>query len=535
MNKPKLEMIFMDLETNSLNPRNGKIKLIVFAKGKEEVVYKEFIDEDVREILEDPNFVKVFHNAKFDVGYLINNGCKVNNYHCTLTMAQVLEEDKLSLKALSKKYLDIDMDKSMQHSDNWKVDELTQEHIDYAVKDVENTRELYYRLIDLLLKKNLLMTYERERKALPAIVMLENNGIKMEFDKWNTRLDDDRKLSIEIESTIKDLLNMPDINLNSPKQLVEALSVYGGIKLYSTSDDELAKYSDEYEAVKLIRKYRKLQTKIKTYGEKLESFIEDDGRIRADWRLIGASSGRMSCNNPPLQAMPGNSREFFVAEEGHLLVVADYSQVELRVLASISNDETLINYFKDGVDLHTGTASLVFKKPLGEITKEERQVAKSLNFGIVYGITPYGIQKNLRKCGIYSTLEEAEQYRLEFLNVYSKVRELQDALLRADYIKTLGGRRWQSESLTLTQRLNLPIQGSAAEGLKEALALLTDSIKDSWKLVAVVHDEILLEVPEEDANEAKDVLEKCMISGMENIIRSVPVIVDSSISNNWCK
>lgn len=448
-------------------------------------------------------------------------------------MAQVLGEEKLSLKELTKKYLGVDKDKSVQHSDNWQ-EEITQEHIDYAVKDVEYTRALYYKLQDLLISKKLLMTYERERRALPAVVMLENNGIKMEFGKWNIRLDDDRKLSQELESTIRNLLNNSQLNLNSPKQLVESIAGYG-IKLHSTSDDELAKYSDEHEVIKLLRKYRKLQTKIKTYGEKLKSFIDDDGRIRADWRLIGAKSGRMSCNNPPLQAMPGSSREFFIAEKGHKLVCADYSQVELRVLASISGDENLINYFKNSVDLHTGTASLVFKKAIEEVTKEERQVAKSLNFGIVYGITAYGIQKNLRRSGLEVTLEEAEDYRLEFLRVYPKVRELQDSLLRADYIRSLGGRRWQGSNLSMTQRLNLPIQGSAAEGLKEALALLVERLKDSWKLVAVVHDEILLEVPEYESEEAKNILESCMIEGMKTIVEDIPIIIDSSISNNWCK
>ncbi|ASW43358.1 DNA polymerase [Clostridium isatidis] len=528
------EVFFFDTETDSLDFRTGKIKLIAFSKGLNEVVTTTSVDERLKSILNDKNIIKVFHNAKFDVGFFQSKGYRVNNYHCTLLMAQVLGEEKLSLKALAKKYLDVDMDKSMQHSDNWQETEITQEHIDYAVKDVEHTRALYYKLLDLLVENNLLTVYERERRALPAIVMLESNGINMEYDKWNARLDDDRRLAIELEIMIKGLLDRKELNLNSPKQLVEAIAEYG-IKLHSTSDDELAKYSDEHEVIKLIRKYRRLQTKIKTYGEKLKTFINDDGRIRADWRLMGASSGRMSCNNPPLQAMPGNSREFFVADKGYKLVGADYSQIELRVLATISKDEALKSYFNNGIDLHLGTASLVFKKPIDEISKEERQVAKSLNFGIVYGITAYGIQKNLRKSGITTSLEEAEKYRIEFLNVYPKVKELQDALLKADYIKTLGGRRWQGGSLSMTQRLNLPIQGSAAEGLKEALALLVERMKDSWRLVAVVHDEILLEVPQDEAKEAKNILESCMVDGMKTIVKDIPIIVDSLVSNNWCK
>ncbi|EHK2305043.1 DNA polymerase [Clostridium perfringens] len=528
-----LEELFLDLETNSLNPRNGQIELIGLARGKREVLHKKVVDNELRKLLKEKNISKVFHNAKFDVGFLINNGFEVNSYDCTLLMAQVLGEEKLSLKDLSQKYLNVDIDKALQHSDNWQG-EITQEHINYVKDDVKNTRALYYKLSELLVEHGLWEVYERERKALPAIVMLENNGINMEFDKWDLKLNEDRKVAAELENSIKVLLNRPQLNLNSPKQIVDAIFEYG-IKLHSTSDDELAKYSDEHEVIRLIRKQRKLQTKIKTYGEKLKIFIDEDNRIRADWKLIGALSGRMACNKPPLQAMPGKSREFFVAEEGYKLVCADYSQVELRVLASITNDDTLVRYFKEEIDLHTGTASLIFKKSLDEISKEERQVAKSLNFGIVYGITAYGIQKNLRKSGLIVSIEEAEEYRLEFLKAYPKVKELQDSLLRASYIKTLGGRRWESGRLSMTQRLNLPIQGSAAEGLKEALALLVENIDEKWKLVAVVHDEILLEVPENDAEIAKQVLENCMITGMKNIIKNIPIVVDSSISNNWCK
>lgn len=530
----KLKVVFMDIETSSLYFMKGVIRLVAFSEGSSKVITRAVVDEELRRILKDKNILKVFHNAKFDVEFFVHNGYEVNNYSCTLVMAQVLGEKELSLKALCNKYLGIAIDKSMQHSENWNVEELTQEHIDYAIQDVSNTRLLYYRLLDELNEKNLLQTYERERRALPSIIMLELNGIKMNFEQWDMVLDGDRQLCDEIEREIKDILNLSKLNLNSPKQLVEALYTYG-IKLHSTSDDELAKYSESYEVVKLIRKYRKLKTKIRTYGDKMKTFINEDGRIRGSWWLIGATSGRMSCNNPPLQAMPGSSREFFIAEKGYKLVCADYSQVELRVLASISGDETLISYFKNGVDLHTGTASLVFKKAIEEVTKEERQVAKSLNFGIVYGITAYGIQKNLRRSSLDVTLEEAENYRIEFLRVYPKVRELQDSLLRADYISSLGGRRWQGSNLSMTQRLNFPIQGSAAEGLKEALALLVDNMKPSWKLVAIVHDEIVLEVNEEEAEEAKEVLETSMKLGMEKIIKDIPIIVDSSISNNWCK
>ena len=529
------KLYFMDIETSALNPREGEIKLIAHAIDTESIVASYWVNKDMERKLSDPDFGKVFHNAKFDVGFFKACGYDVCNYHCTMLMAQVLGEEQVSLKALVKKHLGIDMDKSMQHSDNWQGGILTSDHIEYVKKDVEYTRMLFYKLHQMLVDKQLLETYERERQALPAIVMLESNGIKMKFNEWNELLDEDRRLCKELETQIQAMLINTELNLNSPKQLVEAIYEKYGIKLHSTSDDELARYVDTNETIKLIRKYRKLQTKIKTYGQKLKEFIQDDGRIRANWRLIGATSGRMACSKPPLQGMPGKSREFFVAEEGYKIVCSDYSQIELRVLSEISQDETLIGYFRNNVDLHSGTASLIFQKSLSDVTKEERQVAKSLNFGIVYGITAYGIQRSLRKSGVDVSLDEAEQYRLEFLKAYPKVKELQDALLRANEIKTLGGRRWQGSSLSMTQRMNLPIQGSAAEGLKEALALLIKQMKSSWRLVAVVHDEVVLEVPQLEVELAKQVLEDCMVQGMGKFVNSVPVIVETAINDSWCK
>ena len=150
--------------------------------------------------------------------------------------------------------------------------------------------------------------------------------------------------------------------------------------------------------------------------------------------------------------MPGKSKKFFVADPGYTFICGDYSQIELRVLAEISKDQQLLDCFSMGVDLHTATASLIFQKSLDTVTQDERQIAKSLNFGIVYGISAYGIQRNLLKVGLEMSLEEAEQYRQSFLKAYPKVHDLQDMLLRADEIRTLGGRRWKSKNLTMTDR-----------------------------------------------------------------------------------
>ncbi|UZP04718.1 hypothetical protein JW813_06825 [Clostridium botulinum] len=168
----KVKVVFMDIETSSLYFVKGVIRLVAFSDGGSKVLTRTVVDEELNEILKDKNILKVFHNAKFDVEFFVHNGYEVNNYSCTLVMAQVLGEKELSLKALCNKYLGIAIDKSMQHSENWSIEELTQEHIDYAIQDVTNTKLLYYRLLDELSKRNLVNTYERERRALPSIMKL---------------------------------------------------------------------------------------------------------------------------------------------------------------------------------------------------------------------------------------------------------------------------------------------------------------------------------------------------------------------------
>lgn len=525
-------MLIIDIETTGLKPWNSDIRLITCLEGNSPSFYTE-VTPELQQKLADEKLVKVFHNASFDVGFLEWNGYKVSNVECTWVMAKVLGEWSCKLKDLAEKYLGIIMDKDLQHGDNW-LQELTQEHYDYALKDVEVTQQLYYSLKNQLEVKGLRQVYWRENKANAIISKLNNHGICFDFEGWNRALNDDRHEMVQLEEDIKRLLQNEEINLNSPQQLIQAFQNLG-LDIPSTSDEVLALHEDKHSVIPLLRKYRRKGIKVRTYGNKLQEAICSDGRLRADWKIIGATSGRMVCKKPPLQAMPSKSKEFFTPEKGNKFVIADYSQIELRVLAEIANDIKLKAQFEGEVDLHKGTAALIFQKEVSEVTKEDRQVAKSLNFGMAYGITEYGIQKNLIKSGLEVSLEQAKQYRLQFLEVYPEVQRLQDRLLQSVAVRSLGGRRWASEGLTLTQRLNYPIQGSAADGLKEALILLNEQLRSNWRICAIIHDEVVLEIPEQEADEAKEVLETCMITGMKKIINHVPVEVEATIQDYWTK
>lgn len=377
-------------------------------------------------------------------------------------VAKVLGEKKCKLKDLARKYLQIEMDKDLQHGDNWN-DELTEAHYIYAVQDVFVTEKIYKILKRQLNERGLRHVYDRENRANTIISKLNNTGVKFDYTGWEQVLRKEAKQLVKIEDKIRGYVG--DVNMNSPKKLKEALDKLG-VRLSGTSDDQLAMHENDHPVIPLIRKHRKKGIKIKTYGTKLKDKLCFDGRIRANWHILGAASGRMLCTQPPLQGMPSESKKFFIAEDGCKFIIADYSQIELRVLAEISRDHTLRKFFEEEVDLHVGTAKLIFNKPIEQITPHERQVAKSLNFGMIYGITEYGIRKNLAKIGIMVSLEEARLFREQFLEVYEGIQALQNQLLKSLVVKSLGGRSWECKDLSLTQRLNYPIQGQQQRGLK---------------------------------------------------------------------
>ena len=409
---------------------------------------------------------------------------------------------------------------------------------------MNNTVKLHSILLDKIEKLELYPVLDREIRALPAVIDLRKNGIKFEYEKWHEQILQYGRQKNEIENEIKQILNNEDLNLNSPKQLIRTLNDFG-IPVTSSSDEELARFSENNEVIKLIRKYKKLKKRISSFGDKLKQTIEEDGCIRGNWNLIGADTSRMTCTSPNLQGMPRISKQYFVPRNNESsFIISDYSQIELRVLAEISGDKLLIEAFNNNEDLHKKTASMILGKAVNDVEDDERSIAKTANFGLIYGMTSYGLQKKIKAdYNMEISLSEAELFRSGYFNSYKEVLKYQDKMLRADYIETLGGRYWSKDTVMLERgsikRYNYPIQGTSAEGLKEALYLLMQKKRKEWLLVAVVHDEVVLEVPTKDIDEAKKVLEECMIDGMRKFVKKVPIVVDTVIGRirqntiNW--
>jgi DNA polymerase-1 len=316
-----------------------------------------------------------------------------------------------------------------------------------------------------------------------------------------------------------------------------------GVELPDTKDETLAFHAKEHEFIAALRNYRKAFKLASTYGAGwLESGYQQQGRIYASWRQLRAATGRMACDHPNLQNIPrsGTLRSCIRAPEGRVFVIADYSQIELRIAAKISGDTEMLAAYAEGQDLHTLTAqSLTGYK---DVSKDDRKLAKAVNFGLLYGMGAKGLQSYaLRSYGVEMSLEEAVLYRRRFFETYPGLKRWHDNERRAWHrnegeTRTLTGRRRMSVE-RLTDRLNAPVQGTAADGLKLALAFL-------WKRrdecpgavpILVCHDEVVVECDADKAEEAKEWLDQAMNDGMDAVVNVTEphILIEVEASASW--
>jgi DNA polymerase-1 len=390
-------------------------------------------------------------------------------------------------------------------------------------------------------------TMEIEHRALPAITRMANAGVPLDAEGWGERLarieDEKARLKQRLEELAPDHPDGGSWNWNSAQQIKEAFALLG-IVLSDTKGETLSRCA--HPLAKDLLEYRKAAKLLSTYGEKLLEKVEADGRIRGSWWQIGAGTGRMACSNQNLQNFPPEVRRYVRAPEGRALVIADYSQIELRIAAKISGDERMLGAFGEGLDVHEITARSLTGREV--VSKEERQLAKAVNFGLLYGMSPGGLRAYARASyGVEMTREEAERYWRDFFETYLGIRAWHDREYRelkkrgSVETRTLTGRRRTSVT-EFTERLNSPVQGTGADGLKLALALLHERrnvCPDAVPILAV-HDEIVVECEEADAQKVEAWLERAMIDGMDEVLNGpvaegprVPVEVEARNAETW--
>ncbi|MGH9945268.1 MAG: DNA polymerase, partial [Pyrinomonadaceae bacterium] len=449
------------------------------------------------------------------------------------------------------------MDKTEQLSD-W-GGELSEAQLSYAARDAAVMLPLRDALIKRLKSDDLIKVAQLEFECVTAVAALELAGIFLDAARWREQIATVKKDRERVAADLQAMLSegiaqvslfenaRADINLDSHTQLTSALKRLGVPVPDSTRNWKLQPLAIDYPVVAKLLEYRTMQKSLTSYGENiLEEINPATGRIHANFHQIGAPTGRFSCNNPNVQQVPHSFeyRRCFRAPEGRKLVISDYSQIELRILAHVTEDKGFIDAFNSGADLHRVTAAQVFNTALDGVTREQRDFAKRLNFGVVYGI---GAQRFSMLTGL--SLTEAEGIMARYFQTYrgldTWLREAGRRALREHTARTLAGRlaRFnfdpedrQAASLVQRNGRNMPIQGASADILKRALRLLHDKLRDTNAcLVNIVHDEIVVETNAADAEEIVRAVEASMCAAGEEFVTRVPIKVESVIADEWVK
>ena len=568
-------VVGLDTETTELDPYTSRLRLIQLATPDRVYLidFDRFSDVDkrksealepLRRLLAAPRPIKIAHNAKFDAKFIKHNlGIDLGGLFDTLLASQLVGagdiEERHGLETVASRYLNELVDKSERLS-NWNF-ELSAAQLEYAARDAAILLPLREKLIERLKSESLVRCAQLEFECVMPVVDLELAGFFMHKDRWLDQLGIVEKRREELAEQLQSVLaeesnqgslfggpQREDINLDSQQQLTKALNRLGIPVPESTRNWKLQPLAAQYPVIATLLEYRTVQKALTSYGTNMIEMINPvTKRLHADFRQIGAPTGRFACTNPNIQQVPHAveyRRCFSGHPEGRKLVIADYSQIELRILAEFSGDRGFSNAFHSGADLHKVTASQVFNTTLDQVTKEQRDFAKRLNFGVVYGI---GAQRFALMTGLSTS--EAENVLRRYFGTYreldSYLREAASRAVSERQARTASGRlvrfRYDEndrQQVSMTQRngKNTPIQGTSADILKRALRLLKDDLSNTnAQIVNIIHDEIVVEADADEAEAIAARVERIMCEAGQEYLKTVPVKVETEIADEWVK
>jgi len=577
----KCQLFALDTETTGLNIIAADLVGISFAIKAGQAAYLPFIhnypgapeqiDQDwalerLKPILENPSIGKIGQNIKYDQS--IFKGVAINLQGVRFdTMLESYVSNSVGnrhdMNSLAKKYLDHDCISFEAIAGKGKK-QLTFDQIElelasiYAAEDADVTFQLHQELWPILENQEgpKSIFKEIEIPLIEVLSSIEHRGVLIDSEFLRKKSHDFGLRILELEKKAYEIADQP-FNLASPKQLQEILFEKMGLpvlkktpkKQPSTAEEVLVQLALDYPLPKVIMEYRGL-TKLKsTYTDKLPLAVQPrTGRVHTSYHQAVAATGRLSSSNPNLQNIPvktseGRSiREAFIAPEGYKILASDYSQIELRIMAHLSQDAGLLAAFAEGLDVHSATAAEVFDTDLEKVTSEQRRHAKAVNFGLIYGMSRFGLAKQLN----ISNDEAAhyiETYFARYPGVGTYMQSTKEKAKELGYVETLFGRRLYLPEINASNgirrqaaertAINAPMQGSAADIIKIAMIDIHKWIKEEkpdCHMVMQVHDELVFEVAENKVDEYKAVIERLMADAVE---LSVPLIVDTGVGDNW--
>lgn len=575
--------LVVDVESTSIDPMTAVLVGIAFASTEGAgyyvpVAHRHFtsnlelrtVVEHLKPLLQDPGVAKYAHNANYDLTVLAEHGLDVAPVTCDTMIAEWLlnpSSRNLGLKNLAWSRLGVEMTsiealigKGAKQSTMDRVS--VEEAAPYACADADMTLRLANLLQPELRERELWPLFsEVEMPLVPVIVDMQRAGIKLDVDALAEMSQQMGERLGELQEQIERYVGHA-INIKSTQQLSVALFDEMSLALpwmrrgksghYSTAADVLEKLRDKHPVVELILEHRQLSKLKGTYVDALPALVNPrTGRIHTSFNQTGSVTGRFSSSNPNLQNIPIRTeqgreiRRAFVAEAGRLLLAADYSQVELRVLAHISGDPAMLAAFGRGEDIHASTAAAIYGVPLDEVTPGQRRVAKMTNFAISYGVTGYGLSERTEL-----TPEEADAFIKTYFQTYPRIKEYIDGISEhareQGYVETLLGRRRYFPELgdksgvhhnvrqaASRMAINAPIQGTAADILKVAMNQLWRALGTRGlhsRMILQVHDELVLEVPEDELDEVVPLVVHIMEGAYA---LDAPLRVDAKVGRNW--
>jgi len=569
-----------DTETTSLDYMAARVVGVSFAVKTGEAAYvpfghdypaapKQLSEKDVlgglKPLLENAKKAKIGQNLKYDAHVLANHGIHMQGIaEDTMLESYVLDStqrhdmDTMALRLLAHEtihFVDIA---------GKGVKQLTFNEIDleqagpYAAEDADITLQIHHKLSAQLKAEKKLMSVYRdiELPLLPVLLKIERTGVKVDVPMLKKQSKQLAKRIVEIEKQAFDVAG-ESFNLASPKQIQAILFDKQALPVIrktpkgqpSTAEDVLQELAADYELPQLILEHRSMSKLRSTYTNKLpEQVNAETGRVHTSYNQTVAATGRLSSTDPNLQNIPIRSeegrriRQAFIAEKGYCLLAADYSQIELRIMAHLSQDQSLLKAFSEGLDIHKATAAEVFGVTVDEVESDQRRAAKAINFGLIYGMSAFGLAKQLG-IGRYEAQEYVDLYFARYPGVKAYMDSTREKAHKQGYVETVFGRRLylpeinsrngQRRQYAERTAINAPMQGTAADIIKRAMiqvdTALTEKKLDA-RVVMQVHDELVVEVAEKQADKLAELLHSNMESAAE---LSVPLIVEVGRGSNW--